>query len=209
MRWMLGALLFATGLAVAVAAGAAPGSSRIERKGTVGLSGGGSYAVMKGDSRYGTGFDTGVGLNLGLRYVLGPHWSMGVSFQSQAYDGVPSDTLRKVQMTDISVDTYFYRDRQADASQYVVLGVGFYRPEIHVSDSEISFPGENLRLSLGVGAEIFFRENWGLELSGRAVGYFGDGLTDQERRDVNFPKPAGDFSYAFQGHVGILYYILR
>jgi opacity protein-like surface antigen len=208
MRWTLGALVVAAGLVVAGVAGAG-GSSRIERSGTVGLSGGGSYGVIKGDSRYGTGFDNGAGLNLGLRYVLGPRWSMGVSFQSQAYDGVPSDTLRKVQMTDISVDTYFYRDRQADASQYLVVGVGFYRPEIHASESEISFPGENLRLSVGVGAEIFFRENWGLELSGRVVGYFGDGLTDQERADLTFVKPSGDFAYALQGHVGILYYILR
>lgn len=206
MRWTVGALVVAASF---LAAGSAGAAGRIEQSGTVGLSGGASYGVIQGDSRYGSAFEDGLGLNLGLRYVLAPHWSMGLSFQSQTYDGVASDTLRKVQMTDVSLDAYFYRDRQADASQYVVLGVGFYRPEIHVSESEISFPGENLRLSLGVGAEIFFRENWGLELSGRAVAYFGDGITDQERFDETFAKPAGDIAYALQGHVGILYYILR
>lgn len=209
MRWTVGGLVLAAGLFVAGGAWATAPSSRIERAGTVGLSGGGCYGVMKGNSRYGTGFDSGAGLNLGLRYVLGPHWSLGVSFQSQAYDGVPTDTLQKVQMTDISVDTYFYRDREADASQYIMVGAGFYRPEIHISKDEISFPGENLRLSAGVGAEVFFRENWGLELSGRIVGYFGDGLTYQERADDTFPKPSGSLSYALQGHVGIIYYLLR
>lgn len=190
----------------------AAGATRVEEAGTVGLSIGGGYGVVTGNSRYGLDYEGGLALNLALRYVLGPHWSLGLSFQSQSYDSVPeayAQDFDKVVMTDICGEVYFYRDRNQDASQYMMAGLGLYRPEIHLRGDNIAFPGENLRATVGVGAEVFIRENWGLELGARAVGYFGDGYTAQERVDDTVIKESSSFTVGFQGQVGILYYLLR
>lgn len=188
------------------------GASRIERSGTVGLGVAGVYGGVRGNARFGTDYDDGPGLSLTVRYVVGPHWSVGLNFQSQTYNSVANALAAgfdKIRMTNVSLDTYFYRDRTQDASQYLVAGFGFYRPEIHLQNNETAFPRENLVLSLGLGAEVFVKENWGFELSARALGYFGDGYTDQERADVTLERATDTFSLGFQGQIGILYYLLR
>ena len=81
--------------------------------------------------------------------------------------------------------------------------------EIHLQNNETAFPRENLVLSLGLGAEVFVKENWGFELSARALGYLGDGYTDQERADVTLERATDTFSLGFQGQIGILYYLVR
>jgi len=204
-RALLGVMMFwwLSGLVAPAAA-----QTRVEQSGTVGLTLSGSWAVITGDSRYGNGFDNGPGLTFGLRYVLGSHWSMGLSFYSQTYDAKPDTTgLTKLRMTNVIFDTYFYRDRNTDASQYLSLGIGFYRPELHRA-SDVAFPGENFLVSLGLGAEIFIRENWGVELSGRAFGYVGEGVTPQETA-TGTAEATGNFSLGIQGQVGIIYYLLK
>jgi opacity protein-like surface antigen len=142
--------------------------------------------------------------------VVAPHWSVGADFQSNRYGARTSEPggATKVQMTNVQAELYYYRDRNQDASQYLVLGVGFYRPELHNDAEEVSFPGENLLLTVGVGAELFFKENWGLDIGARALGYLGDGFTDQEKADAALQIP-GNFSFAIQGQIGLLYYLLR
>jgi outer membrane protein with beta-barrel domain len=197
---------------VATEAGAVP-SSRIERNGSIALAGGAGYGIITGDSRFGTEFDTGLGIDILLRYVLGPHWSMGLGFQGQMYDATPEAQTAngedKLQITDIRFDTYYYRDRSKDASQYVVLGIGLYRPEIHYQASNVSFPGENLELSFGMGAEIFIGETWGLELGGRAIGYFGNGLTTEEEADPDIAPLTDNVALGLRGQAGVFFYILR
>jgi len=194
-------------------AGAEP-SSRVERNGSIALAGGAGYGIITGDSRFGSEFDTGLGIDILLRYVLGPHWSMGLGFQSQVYDATPNAVTangeEKLQITDIRFDTYYYRDRSKDASQYLVLGIGMYRPEIHYQgEGNVSFPGENLELSFGMGAEIFIGETWGIELGGRALGYFGNGLTQEEEADPDLAPPTSSVALGLRGQAGVFFYILR
>ena len=77
-------------LCVAAGEAAAAPSSRIERSGSIALGGAAGYGIVTGDSRYGSEFDQGWGLDLLVRYVLGPHWSLGLGFQSQKYDAQPA-----------------------------------------------------------------------------------------------------------------------
>jgi outer membrane protein with beta-barrel domain len=205
----LGAILLCL---VASPVGAAP-SNRIERNGSIALAGGAGYGITTGTSRFGADFDQGVGIDFLLRYVLNAHWSMGLGFQSQVYDATDAAAAAsgedKLQITDIRFDTYFYRDRSKDASQYLVFGIGLYRPEIHYQENNVSFPGENLELSLGLGAEVFIGETWGLELGGRAISYFGDGLSPEEKANPSTPPPASSVTLALRGQAGLFFYITR
>jgi hypothetical protein len=184
-------------------------NSRVGQPGTIGLTGGLTYGWISGDSRYGTDFDTGLGLTLGLRYVLNDHWSLGGSFFGQNFDATGDAAaagVKKLAMTDIVFEAFYYRNRRASAAQYVSLGIGLYRPEIHgQGESEITFPSESLTVVGGLGAEVFIVESFGLELSGRAFGYFGDGVAPEEAG----VEATGSFSFALQGQAGIIYYLLK
>ena len=210
----VGGLAVAAMLCMVATEGSAAPSSRVERNGSIAIAGGAGYGIIVGDSRFGSEFDQGLGIDILLRYVLGPHWSMGLGFQSQVYDASPEAQAAngedKLQITDIRLDTYFYRDRSKDASQYLVLGIGMYRPEIHYQgEGNVSFPGENLELSFGMGAEIFIGETWGLELGGRAIGYFGNGLTQEEEANPEIAPLTGDVALGLRGQAGVFFYILR
>jgi len=207
-----------TAILLILLAGSAPpteGASRLERPGTIGISGYGSYGWITGQSRYGLDFNTGFGLGFTLRYVTSPHWAVGLNFQQQNF-GSNSDAilegetagLDKFSLTDILFNLYYYRERKSDASQYLVMGVGFYRPEIRWTDGTTSFPGENLILQGGLGIEFFIRETFALDLSGQAYGIFGDGYTTQEKSDPDFVAD-GSFSVVLAAQVGILFYILK
>lgn len=190
----------------------AAGQSRVDRPGTVGLFGSGIYGVVTGNSRYGEEFDGGPGFSLGVRYVASRHWSLGLSFHSQQYDASSEGLAagsEELRMTDIRFDAYFYRDRGATAPQYFLVGIGFFRPEIHHTASDVSFPSENLVLAAGMGAEIFIRETWGLDLSGRVAGYFGSGFSTEEVAGAPVDPRDGNFSLGLQGQVGIFYYLTR
>ncbi len=186
-------------------------NSRVGESGTIGLTGGLTYAWMSGDSRYGNNFDSGLGLTLGLRYVLNDHWSLGGAFLAQNFDasGDAADRIKKLAMTILLLETYYYGNRRANAAQYLSLGIGLYRPEIHgQGSSEVAFPSESLTLVAGLGTEVFIVESFGLELSGRAFGYFGDGVTPEETAS-GIELATGSFSFALQGQVGIIFYVLK
>lgn len=206
-RQWWGALVLAATLISAAAPAWADG--RVERPGTVGLSLGGAYGVLTGNSRLGLDFEAGLGYNVSLRYVLGRSWSLGLNFHNHTFDAVPDARPQgtdKLVVTNVSGQVYYYRNRSLDAAQYAVLGLGFYRPEIHLGEGEISFPGENLLVSAGIGAEVFIKENWGLDLGARAVGYFGEGIGDFEAGTIS---PDGNVAVGFHGQVAVLYYLLR
>jgi hypothetical protein len=208
-----GFLALAAATLLAAPAGA---QSRLDREGTVGLCAFGDYATLTGESRLGLDFKSGGGYGLDIRYTLNPHWSLGLSFHNQTY-GAVSDVkntgVDKLVSTEVVGEAYYYRDRNVDAAQYVVLGVGFYRPEIHRADEDILFPGENVFLSAGLGAEVFLRENWGIDLSARGLGYLGEGIADQERDGTvgdGTPMTAqGSFAVGLQVQAGIIYYLTR
>jgi hypothetical protein len=203
--------LLALGVGLVPIPGAAAPPSRVERPGTVGLGVAGGYGIVTGNSRFGSEFDDGWGLDFYLKYVVNAHWSLGLGFQSQMYESTTqafNQGLDKLQMTGIRGDIFFYRDRAQDASQYLVLGVGIYRPEIHYTAEDVGFPGESAELSLGLGAEIFIGESWGLELGGRAISYFGDGQSPEDEAAGAEPFDS-NVSLAFRGQAGLFFYILR
>ncbi len=204
-------------LAAAVLLAASAGAqTRLDREGTVGLSAFGDYATLTGESRFGLDFKSGGGYGIDIRYTLNPHWSLGLMFHNQTYGAVrdvKSAGVNKLVSTEVVGEAYYYRDRNVDAAQYVVLGVGFYRPEVHYEDEDILFPGENVILTAGLGVEVFLRENWGLDLSARGLGYLGDGIADQERDgtvgDGTLVTAQGSFALGLQVQAGIIYYLTR
>ncbi len=199
-------LVLATGLA-----GPARAASNIDEEGTVGLSLFGDYGLVTGKSRYGLDFEGGGGYGVNLRYVVNPRWSLGLYFQHQDYSSKPEaereTNVKKAVMTQVIGDLYYYGKRNLDSSQYLVLGLGFYRPEIHYTEEEVGYPGENLVVSAGLGAEVYIRENWGLDLSVRSFGYFGSGLAEGDRTQGITSN--GNFSVGLQAQAGILYYLVR
>jgi hypothetical protein len=200
------------GAAALLIAMPAAGQNRVDRVGTIGLSVSGLYGAVTGNSRYGQEFSSGPGMAIGLRYVTSRHISLGLSFHSQRYDanetGQALDDL-DLRMTDIRFDTYYYRDRGANAPQYFLVGIGLFRPEVRHSANEISFPTENLVLCAGMGAEVFIRETWGLDFSARATGYFGNGFSPEEIAAGDQTVSEGNFSAGFQGQIGLFYYLAR
>jgi hypothetical protein len=207
-------LVLAVGWMFVVPPAEAAPSSRIERPGSIGLGAGGGYGIVTGSSRYGSEFDEGVGLDIQLKYVVSPHWSMGLGFQSQTYvsttEAYAERGLDKLVMTGFRLDTFYYRDRDQSASQYAVLGLGIYRPEIHhVGEGDVSFPGENFELSFGLGVELFIGESWGLELGGRGITYFGDGMSPEEELDPTVGEFSSDITLALRGQAALFFYLLR
>ena len=216
-RWAWVWLVLAASTLASDPAAAAP-VTRVERAGTVGLGAFGSYGTVVGDSRFGLQFQNGGGYGVDLRYVAGPHWSLGLTFQNQMYQPEDSGgTQDKLVTTGLLFNVYYYRKRGLDVANYLVLGAGFYRPEIHfleVVDDEnresISFPGESLALTGGMGVELFIRENWGFNISGRAIAYFGDGVAQEEELDPDSPAESnGNISVGLLGQVGLFYYLIK
>ncbi len=216
LSWTAAAMIVAV-----LSTGPAEAATRLERSGTVGLTIFGGYGTVTGQSRFGYDFGEGPDYGVTLRYTIHPHVSLGLSFMNQNYDAVQGLTtldadsvgIDKLVATQVMADVYFYRDRNMDASQYAMVGIGFYRPEIHLVNTDetlygeqIMFPSENLVLSAGVGAEVFIGENWGLDLSGRSYFYFGSGRADQEPEP---PTNEDSLSFGFTGQVGLIYYLLR
>jgi hypothetical protein len=207
-------LVLAAGWVFVVPAAHAASTGRVERPGSIGLGAGGGYGLITGSSRFGSEFDDGWGFDIQLKYVVGPHWSMGLGFQSQSYlsttQALAEQDLDKFQVTDIRLDTFYYRNRNQNASQYAVFGLGIYRPEIHYAGrADVSFPGENLELSFGLGVELFLGESWGLELGGRAIGYFGDGMSPEEEADPDAVHYDSNFSLGLRGQAALFFYIPR
>lgn len=210
-RWVWAG--FAAAVLAAPQAGEA--QSLAIRQGSIGLGAFGAYGTIMGDSRLGRDFQNGGGYGVDLRYVVGPHWTMGLIFQNQIYQPESSDTAEdKLVTTGLSFNVYYYRQRGMDVSQYLFLGVGFYRPEVHfvqiVDEQEVeqvSFPGENLALTGGLGVDLFIRENWGINLSGRAIGYFGDGISKEEELAVPPVTATGDVALGLIAQAGLFYYL--
>jgi len=204
-------------LAGVSAAGGAAAQNRLFRPGTVALGGGGNLGVITGKGRYGFDFNGGQGYNITIKYTVARSVALGVNFQNLSYDWVASDCFddvapedcpryRNLVMTTFEGQAYLYRNRRSDAPQYFMLGIGVYRPELRVDDTSTVFPEANLMLSTGLGAEVFLRENWALDLGVRAVGFVGNGIADQEA----FLVRGGDnISFGLHAQAGILYFITQ
>jgi opacity protein-like surface antigen len=211
MKGWAAVVVFAAGLGLSPAAVRAQGLP----VGTVGLGAGGSFGSMVGDSWYGNKFSTGGGFNLLLRYTATRHLSVGLNFQNQSYSG--KGALLREENTDTPINdlvmtTYeaaflFFRNRNADASQYASLTLGFYRPELRIGDSDTVFPGGNVMFSGGLGVELYLKENWAIDLQGRAIGYLGDDIAPGQEDETN--PPGNNLSFGLHAQAAIIYFILK
>jgi len=205
---------WAAGLAVVMCAlGADAGWGDGLPVGTTGIGAGGSYATIEGNTRFGSDFGAGGGYHLLLRYTASRHISLGADFQNQTYGGQTSapvgdlPAVEKLVMTAFEAEFLYFRNRNADASQYFLMSVGLYRPELRAQDNQDLFPGENFMFSAGLGVELYLRENWVIDLRGRGIGYVGDGIADQERDEIE--PTTSSLSFGIQGQAAIIYYILK
>lgn len=226
MRWKdgIGWLLAVAALAAGGYPAAAQAASRLDRPGTVALGGGGGYGLTAGEGRYGLDFGGGGSYHFVIRYTAAPHWVLGFHFQNQNFsweDAIRTETdtyaiepYDDMVMTTFEGQICWYPASQVDSRQYLFAGVGVYRPELRRSKEDVVFPGENIFLSLGLGTELFLRENWALDITGRGMALFGtgyadpevNGLTDFELQQV---RDTPDLSLGFQIQAGILYYVLK
>jgi len=185
--------------------------------GTAAFGAGGSYGNILGDSRFGNDFSTGGGYNLLLRYVASEHVSLQANFQNQSYsyDGVVAADeevpITRLVTTSFEASMLFFRNRNADASQYFTVGLGLYRPEIRLEEDpnypSALFPGENFMFFGGLGVELFLRENWAIDIQARGIGYVGDGIADQEEGTI---EPTGNnISFGLVGQAALVYFILK
>jgi opacity protein-like surface antigen len=177
------------------------------RPGTVSLGLGGSFGLVTGNSRFGLDFDSGGGYLFALNYAVTPNISLGLNFQNQTYNWVDGEPrYDNLVVTTFEGHARLYRKRGTDASQYVMAGIGVYRPEFRIGDTETVFPGDGFLFTGGAGVELFLRENWALDLSARGIGYVGNGISDQEFETV---EDTGNLSFGLHGQLAIVYFMLK
>jgi len=130
----------------------------------------------------------GVGVNLGFRVNLDRKSALGISFGTMDFERTDSgiqgwefgdefaarDTASKVHGTIVTLDYYQYVRRKAKQTPHLVLGVGYYRPEIRFGEINTQFPGSNIAVKLGLGGEHFLSRSVSLEVSARVYGLNSD-----------------------------------
>jgi hypothetical protein len=120
--------------------------------------------------------------------------ALGLSFENQVFkpDERLPDEPRRLTFTDYIVNGFLYFGRENRTSRYLMLGVGFYRPELQFHGGETAFDPEGFLLNAGAGFETFPRRNVGIDVFLRGYGYAaGDG-----------------FSYSGQAGAGVNLYVL-
>ena len=129
----------------------------------------------------------GVGLSVRVRYAIDRASAIGLSFDASDFERSVSrteaapfevasrDTADKIHATIVTGEYYRYFMRKAKQTPYVVVGAGFYRPEIRFGELNTGFPGSDLAITVGAGGEHFFTRSVSLDLSARVYGLFHDG----------------------------------
>ena len=204
----------------------------LDDPGTIILGGGGGYGSITGASRYGSEFGGGGNYFFTGKFMVSRNMAIGVYFQNQSYGEealLPSlPTFGEV--TEAVLVTYeahaiYYFNRLADASRYIDVGIGLYRPELRSSDVGTGFPDSGFTFSAALGAEVFIRPQTALDFALRGVGYVGEGYVQPEIDVFTGPSPddpealeqweedkalfedTGNLSFALQGQVAILFYL--
>jgi hypothetical protein len=129
----------------------------------------------------------GPGISIRFRLSIDRASALGVSFEASdferslpsgeiaAFEATARDTADKIHATVVAADYYRYFWRKGKDTPYLVATAGFYRPEIRFGEVATNFPGSNLILGGGIGAEHFFSRSVSLDLSFRVFGLFHDG----------------------------------
>lgn len=205
-------------MTVLTAAAATVAHADLDDPGTIILGGGGGYGLVTGSSRYGSEFGDGGNFFFTGKFMVSRRTALAVYFQNQSFaaeDLLPSlPVYKRVAMVSYEVHGVYYFNRVADASRYVDVGIGMYRPELRTEDIETAFPPTGFLMSATLGVETFIRPQMSLDLAIRGVGYFGKGYTDSEElsddvteEDRRIMDNTGTFSTSLQGQVALLFYL--
>ncbi len=147
-----------------------------EERGTLTVGGQVEYGSLFGDADPTDEFDKGTGFAVRMRYYLGSSRALGVSLESQVFNGVEAPVSenqpRKFKDAILTVDYLFYFDRSSVLSRYVTVGAGFHHPgRDYRGGSEVGPDG--LVACAGGGLEYFFHRSASIDVSAKAYGLFG------------------------------------
>lgn len=182
-------------LLLALAAWTSPGTAYEQPRNTISLGIQGQYGFLGGakdpipedpvDGSWGSLFDFGEGIAVRVRYSLARNRAIGLSFEDQRFrrqGDLPRTHPDQLQLTQVLGEYYIYFARPRKITQYVVFGAGIHRPvlRIETEDStgrtleENAFPGTNLTVMVGAGAEYFLGRQASIDLSLRGYGINSD-----------------------------------
>ncbi len=149
-----------------------------EERGALAVGAQGTYGFLAGDAVAAEDFDQGAGYGLRLRYYLGEDRALGVSMESQRFDGNPSANLQyqpeEMTVAVFTLDYLMYFQRASTLTRYLTLGVGFHHPGREYKDGSEVGP-DGLVLTAGAGFEYFFHRVMSVDVSIRGYGLFGQG----------------------------------
>jgi hypothetical protein len=187
-RWVV-LVVVASALLVVV-----PASAYEQRSGTVSFGVQGHLSgLLSGKGEFFEAFElrngldgVGPGLSIRFRISIDRASAIGASFEASdfertlpsgevaAFETAARDTADKVHATVVTADYYRYFWRKGKDTPYLVVNAGYYRPEIRFGEKATRFPGSNLMLGGGIGAEHFFSRSVSLDVSFRVFGLFHD-----------------------------------
>ncbi len=130
------------------------------------------------DSAWADVFGQGGGGAVRVRQYVSRNQAIGFSFEQQKfkrYASVPEDNPYSInthlQMQVYLFDYFFYFNRPAKRSRYLVLSGGFYRPELireahsasGTTSFDVAYPSEGFAARVGYGLEYFLKRNFSLD----------------------------------------------
>jgi len=180
--WMWGALAMILAASTARAQESSPPPAppsgfrpRVVREGTLSLGMQGEYGTFLGNSGFGADFNHGPALAVRVRYRFAEDQAVGVSFEGQRFNvKAPSDSAFGTDYLSAITTTfeyYNYFQTRSRTPQYLMIGAGLLQTREHLNDSEVDFPGDGGVISLGAGAEYWWKRTLTFELSLRYNGF--------------------------------------
>lgn len=144
-------LVAGLGLLVAALVLAGSASAYEHRRGTPSAGIRLQYGTTAGDSEWHDLFDRGFGVVISARQYIARNRAVGLTAEQQSFDAIHGDSNKigdgnadadcdKLQFQLLMVDYYFYFQRMARRTPYLVFSAGFYRPQLI---DEFKEPGTN------------------------------------------------------------------
>jgi hypothetical protein len=150
---------------------------RRQRSNTISLGLQGSFGMVRGTSRLSDGFSHGPGYAFRFRYMLGPSFALGFSFENQRFNdrgGTPSSlpgaSDSTIVMTTVSAEGMYFVHREREIHPYFLGGFGHASPDIVDEGLGSARVNEGLYVVLGAGLERFMRPRLSLDFTLRGYG---------------------------------------
>jgi hypothetical protein len=162
------------------------------RAGQVGLGAQGQFGGLLKQGEVGRTFGNGPGLAVRLRYRMRYERAIGVSFESQRFDGRDelSDSTSASLFT-AGVDVYQMFGTRTRATRMLSVGAGLAKFSVKLRDGETMFPwNDGVYVSGGLGLERFIWRSWAVDVSTRFMTVFA----------------AGKANYDLQASLGFMFY---